>query len=200
MKWEELDPKAKRKALIFAAIVGVALLVLIWPSGAFRPTARSQVSSSGAASRPKAEASAPRPAVQPVKPAPGAGIPGKWVGEGAELANHRVCRLWLEIGKSAEKHGGYTGAATLNCAPILSLTAPTAGTAQAILRSRLSPMTVTMSGIWEKDAVAFLPDRQLNAGGCAWTRVSVSRFGSQNLSAVIEDACGGGSVLLGRIQ
>jgi hypothetical protein len=33
VKWTELDPKARRKALMLGAIVGLALLVLLWPAG-----------------------------------------------------------------------------------------------------------------------------------------------------------------------
>ena len=123
---------------------------------------------------------------------------GKWEGTGAELSNHRVCRLWLEIGKKAEEPGKFTGAATLSCTPALSLSAPSAGTAQAMLLARLNPLAATMSGALEKEAMAFKMDRQLNAGDCAWTGFSVAKFGSQNLSAEIQDACGGGSVLLRR--
>jgi hypothetical protein len=125
---------------------------------------------------------------------------GKWEGNGAELANHRVCRLWLEIGKKAEEPGKFTGAATLSCTPALALSAPSPGTAQAMLLARLNPLTATMSGALGKDGMAFGMDKQLNAGDCAWTAFSVSRFGSQNLSAEIQDACGGGSVLLRRSQ
>jgi len=125
---------------------------------------------------------------------------GKWEGNGAELANHRVCRLWLEIGKNAVEAGKYTGAATLSCTPAISLTAPNPGTAQAMLLARLNPLAASMSGALEKDAMAFKMDKQLNAGDCAWTGFSVAKFGSQNLSAEIQDACGGGSVLLRRSQ
>lgn len=125
---------------------------------------------------------------------------GKWEGDGAALANHRVCRLWLEIAKKTEEPGKYTGAATLSCTPALGLEQPKPDTAQAMLLARLNPLAATMTGAWDKDSLAFRLDKQLNAGDCAWTRFSVSRFGSQNISAGIEDACGGGSVLLRRSQ
>ena len=125
---------------------------------------------------------------------------GKWEGEGAELANHRVCRLWLEIGKKPEEPGKFTGAATLSCTPALSLSAPKTDTPQAMLLARLNPLAAKMTGALEKDFILFRMDKQLNAGDCAWTGFSVAKFGSQNLSAEIQDACGGGSVLLRRFQ
>ena len=135
----------------------------------------------------------------PAPPAPDAAMLGKWEGEGAELTNRRVCRLWLEIGKKPDEPGKYTGAATLNCTPALSLGAPKPDTPQAMLLARLNPLAATMSGEWEKDSIAFRIDRHLNAGDCAWSRFSVAKFGSQgNLSADIQDVCGGGSVLLRR--
>lgn len=199
MKWHELDPKAQRKALIFAALVGGALLILIWPAGLSHPRspARRQA--------PKTAPGKPGPVVHAgpqIVPAPppakDAGLLGKWqsVGLGAQVANHGLCTLWLEIARKADEPDKYTGAVSLSCLPTASLTAPKADTPMTMMLAERDPLFASMSGAWEKDAIVFHVDKVLNPKACGLSGFSVSRFGSQNLVAEFQDGCGGGSMVL----
>jgi hypothetical protein len=199
MKWHELEPKAQRKALILAALVAGALLVLIWPAGVSlqRSPARRQA--------PKTAPGKPGPVVHAAPqivpappPAKDAGLLGKWqsVGLGAQVANHGLCTLWLEIARKADEPDKYTGAASLSCIPTTSLTAPKLDTPITMMLAERDPLFASMSGAWEKDALVFRMDKVLNPKACGLSGFSVSRFGSQNLAAEFQDGCGGGSMVL----
>jgi hypothetical protein len=102
MTWQELDPKAQRKALIFAALVGLALLVLIWPTGVslWRSPARPQprqrpMGNAG----PVVRAAPPHPAPDPLTK-----LLGKWEGR-VSLADRGVCHLSLELGPGSDRQG-----------------------------------------------------------------------------------------------
>lgn len=199
-KWHELDAGARRKLLILAAIVGAALLVLIWPAGVSlqQSPARRQVAKSDAGKPgPVVHAAAPQIVPAP-PPAKDAGLLGKWqsVGLGAQVANHGLCTLWLEIARKADEPDKYTGAVSLSCLPTTSLTAPKPDTPMTMMLAERDPLFASMSGAWEKDAIVFRMDKVLNPKACGLSGFSVSKFGSQNLAAEFQDGCGGGSMVL----
>ena len=72
MKWQELDAKAKRKAIILAAIVGVALVALMWPTGVFRSKPKTRPSPVAGAARRDGGAPPAHPPIEVPKPSPDA--------------------------------------------------------------------------------------------------------------------------------
>jgi hypothetical protein len=194
MKWQELDAKAKRKAIILAAIVGFALLALMWPTGAFRSKPKPRPSPFGGAARREAGAPPLRPPAQAPKPSPDAVMLGKWTSAPVAIPKRGLCTLWLEVTRKAEEPGKYTGAASLSCLP--TVTPDASKVNPALMFVKINPMSATMTGAFEKEAIVFRLEKVLNAGDCGLTGFSVSKFGSQNIAAEFQDECGGGSMVM----
>lgn len=195
MKWQELDAKAKRKALILAAIVGAAIMALLWPSGMWRakPMPRVLPVRTG----PQAGRGTPPPAPRPVPlPAKDFGMLGHWSSAPTALPNHGLCTLWLEVTAAAQEPDKYTGAASLSCLPTASLTAPKQGTPMELMLAARDPVSASLSGTWAKDAIVFEVVRVINPKQCGFTALTLSKFGAQNLAAEFKDECGGGSMVL----
>jgi len=193
MKWQDLDDKKRRNTLIFAAIVSIALLALMWPSGGqrMRPMPRAVP----VRTAPQAGRVAPPPVPPAPPPAKDAGMLGKWTSAPAALPRRGLCTLWLEVTKNADEPDKYTGAASLSCVPTAASDASKLN--PAVMFGKLNPLAATMSGAMQKDdAIVFRIDKVLNGEDCGLSGFSVSKFGSQNLAAEFQDACGGGSILL----
>lgn len=195
MKWQDLDAKAQRRALIFFAILAAMVIVLFWPASRprMRPVRqvdpRRGVEQTGRGTPPPA----PRPVPPPAKDA---GMLGKWQSSmGAQMPGHGLCTLWLEVSRKADEPDKYTGAASLSCIPTAALTNPKPDTPMAVLLNH-DPVFASLSGEWQKDGIVFRVDKVLNPKQCGFTGLSVSKFGSQNIGAEFQDACGGGSAML----
>lgn len=195
MKWQELDAKAQRKALILLALVALMVVVLFWPASRPRMRPLRQVDSrrgveqTGRGTPPPA----PRPVLPPAKDT---GMLGKWQSSmGAQMPGHGLCTLWLEVTRKEGAPDQYTGAASLSCIPVATLTNPKPDTPMAVLLDK-DPVFASLSGAWEKDAIVFRVDKVVNPKQCGFTGLSVSKFGSQNIAADFQDACGGGSAVL----
>jgi hypothetical protein len=213
VKWQELDARARRKALVVLAVVASAVAALVWPSGThrmrlaprpsplpspLRTTQQPRGRQAGPAAAPVSSDRPPNTPPVPVAPPRDAGMLGKWQSAPMMLANRGICTLWVEMVRKPEEPDKYTGAATLSCAPSVLFGGPKANVSPAMMLARLNPLSAVMSGVWASDSIAFRVDKVLNAGGCAWKGFSVSRFGSQNVAAEFEDGCGGGSMVLRR--
>ena len=198
MNWNDLDAKAQCKALILAAFIVIALLALFWPAA--RPGARIIPRRLPPASGPQSpkRMPEPQPHPQPASPPPAkdAGMLGRWQSGALPLPKRGICSLWMDVSRNTQDANKYTGAATLNCSPMI---APASTRREAILR-RNSPMpqpvATTLTGALEKDTIVFKVDKLFNGGECGINGLSVSRFGSQYLAAELHDACGGGSAVM----
>ena len=204
MKWQELDARARRKTLLFCGVVSAALIALVWPSGASSPKRLLVRRESGNYVAPVvpygvARRAAPIPYV-PMPLAPDLGLLGRWMSASTALPKRGMCNLWLEIARKLDEPGKYTGAATLSCYPNPFMNGNKPDLQPSNLFTRLNALSAEMTGEWEKDAIAFRLDKVLNDGGCPWTAFSVSRFGSQFLSAQFQDGCGGGSMVVARTR
>jgi hypothetical protein len=195
MKWQDLDAKAQRNALIFLAVVAAMLAVLLWPSGTPRMRRAPRVVPTR--DTPQTGRGAP-PAPRPVPPAAkDAGMLGKWQGSmGAQMPGHGLCTLWLEVTRKDGDPDKYTAAASLSCIPTSTFTAPKADTPMNTMLAERDPVFASLSGAWEKDAIVFRVDKVVNPKQCGFTGLSVSKFGSQNIAAEFQDGCGGGSAVL----
>jgi hypothetical protein len=195
MKWQDLDAKAQRKALILLAVVAAMVIVLFWPASRPRMRRVRQVDPP----RGVRQTGSGIPPVRPAPPPPrDAGMLGKWQSTGGLVPGHGLCTLWLEVTRDAQALDKYTGAASLSCIPTSSFTAPKADTPITMMLTERDPVLASMSGLWKKDAIVFRVDKVLNPKQCGFTGLSVSKFSSQNIAAEFQDACGGGSAVLRR--
>lgn len=198
MNRHALDDKQRRRALILLGVVGLMLAVLLWPVARPKPRRISQVPRQNAR-QPGGGTAAPLRRA-PAAPARDAGMLGKWQANGLPLLRRGgLCSLWVELARNPRQPDSYTGAATLSCTPTTALTDSKPGAVIDRLASRLQPLSASLSGAWEKDAITFRVDKLLNGGECGLTGISVSKFGSANVTAEFHDACGGGAAVMRKV-
>jgi hypothetical protein len=194
MNWQDLDAKRQRKALILGVLVVVALVVLLSPSGTSHARSAPPVITQPVAQTGRGTTPPLPPPVPP--PAKDARLLGTWQSVGTPLPNHGLCTLTLELARNSEQAGSYTGAATLTCIPIGTLMAPKPTTPMEMLIDGREALHASLTGTWQKDVIVFRVDRVINPMQCGMSGFSVSRFGSANLAAEFQDACGGGSAVM----
>ena len=199
MKWQEMDTVTRRKAIIFALIVVVCFVALLWPAGTMgirrKPVRklppgdpRRVVGRGNPDTLHRVPASPPS-----VK---GSALLGKWETETTAATKRGVCMLQLEVTRKPGAPDQFGGAATLKCVPVPGLNPSGRGVPAAVILAGIAPLSAAMTGTWDKGIISFRIDRQFNAGDCGWTGLSVSRFGSDGISAEYHDACGGGAMVM----
>jgi hypothetical protein len=198
MKWKELDAKAQRKALILAAFVVIALLALLWPVSQPRPriVPRRPPPPAGPQNLQRMPQAQPRPQSVILPPAKDAGMLGRWQSGVLHLPKRGTCILWLEVSRQPQEADKYTGAATLNCQPVIDPPHPRREALLSRFRVKPPPVAATLSGAWQKDAIALKAEKLLNGGDCGLTGLNVSRFGSLYLAVEFQDGCGGAQALM----
>ena len=200
MKWQELDPKAQRKALILGGLVALALLILIWPSG---------VSRQRSPARPKPTKPTPMPVVHAAPaqapPDPLRKLAGKWQG-GAEL-NRGWCRLWVELRPGADPNS-FSAFTTFSCNKLPLANGGNAAAIAEAMRRALNPTSASFSGTEEGGAIVLHATDNIGVGeafqGCDMASMTLKPFGNSGLTARWQESgqgvCTGGEMLLVRAQ
>jgi len=213
MKWQELDPKAQRKALILGVLIALALLVLIWPAGVslWRSPARPPLR------QKPTPFSRPGPVVHaapPLTPAPPldpmARLLGKWDGR-ESLADRGVCLLSLELRPGNESQS-FSGFSTLACTG-----SSLPGGAEAskdpvglgtMMRRAMNYTSASFSGKAKDGSIVLNALDNIGVGealqGCDMVSMTLKPFGEGRMSVRWQETgkgvCTGGEMLLGHAR
>jgi hypothetical protein len=197
MKWQDLDAKAKRNALILAALIALALLMLLWPDSV--PVPRAPVGRKVSPVGRRVEAAPPRPPADPLSR-----MLGKWEGIG-HSSDRGICLLELEVRPGPEEHG-YQVFSTLSCAPGSAreearLRTDRAGF-MAALKGTLNYTSASFSGRAQDGGMVLgaMDNMGVIEGGCYMASMTLKAFGDARLSVRWQETgnppCAGGEMLL----
>lgn len=222
MTWEALDAQARRKTIIFAAIVGVIIVLLTWPASEprKRPPAPPQIRQ---VAKPETRKLAPGtradtgvpPHVSAPKPAsalPFTEVLGQYFGH-EMLAGRGGCRLELELRRSREKESEFAGFTNLVCMPTLTeLRAENnrggRGIAADVRSKAANPTVATLTGAAVDGSIRLHAVKNFGVRdarqGCELTSLSVTPLsGNGNTVAVEwretqEGFCQGGQIVMSK--
>jgi hypothetical protein len=209
------EPNA-RKTVVFGATVLAMVLFLMLPS---LPSLRSLFGSSSPAPRRPSPFAAPARPPLPVRPPasslpiiaatpaiPGAGeLAGKWEGQ-ALLAGRGVCSLRIEIKDDPKEQGRISGFSTFGCHPVNSPANVARGHSFAdvtlALTGRMNSTAEVLSGKWEDGAIRFHGEKSFSSGGdsCGMDSLEVTPFGNQIGTDFKQGRCGGGQIILHKVN
>ena len=200
MKWQDLDAKAQRKALILGGLVALAFIVLLWPRNASVPHPPARPKPSPMGKPTAAGAGAPRavPAPDPL-----AKLLGNWEGR-ESLGGRGVCHLLLELrpGSDRQTYSGFsTFACTGNALPGNSKDPVGLGT---MMQRAMNYTSASFSGTVEGGGILLRATDNIGveeaAQGCAMVSMTLKPFGDNRMSVRWQETgkavCTGGEMLL----
>jgi hypothetical protein len=207
MTWRELDPKARRKALIFGAFVAVALLILIWPrslSVSHRAIRQKPMPMRNAG---PVRAATPQPFAMPPQPVatpdPVAKLIGKWEG-GQWLTDRGVCHLSLELRPGNDRQS-FSAFSIVGCtgSALPGNSKDPVGFSN-MMRPAMNPTSASFSGTAQGDGVALRATDNIGVAeaveGCDMVSMTLKPFGDNRMSVRWQDTgkpvCKGGEMLL----
>jgi len=111
---------------------------------------------------------------------------GNWLGGGL-LPDRGFCRLALELRRSKDKPGYYTGYSTLTCGPLLPSHRKSAQQNSADnFINQMSPVSTILTGSVVDGSIRFHVDHAIGAApdGCQVTGFTVTPFGDDQIAAI----------------
>ena len=127
---------------------------------------------------------------------------GVWQGQ-STLPERGVCTLKLEVREKqlAGPLVGYSSLLCINIGPLMSRPQPGYGAAAMAALGRYNPVSSILgSPSWENGSMKFHVDKNIGVnratGACALTSLTITPFGSGQVSGEWLDGCGGGELLL----